>query len=69
MAPFFFIAGPSATLASIAAGGAGLFAIGGAITLFTGRSVLFAGSRQLLLGFIAAAATFGIGKAIGVAIG
>ena len=43
-------------------------AIGAIITLFTGRSALFSGSRQLALGFAAAGLTFAIGKAIGVAV-
>jgi VIT1/CCC1 family predicted Fe2+/Mn2+ transporter len=67
--PFFFLSGLEGAVVSLAAGATGLFAIGAAITLFTGRSVWFAGGRQLLLGLAAAAATFGIGKAIGVAIG
>jgi VIT1/CCC1 family predicted Fe2+/Mn2+ transporter len=66
---FFFLEGTSAIVTCVAAGGAGLFAIGSAITLFTGRSALFSGARQLVLGFAAAGATFAIGHAIGVAIG
>ena len=46
----------------------GLFAIGAAITLLTGRSALFSGTRQLLLGLLAAAVTFGIGRLIGVSV-
>ncbi len=68
VAPFFFLTGHTGTLASIGAGGVGLFGIGAAITLFTGRSALFSGARQLLLGFTAAAITFAIGHLIGVAI-
>ena len=45
LAPFFFIGGSSATLASVGAGGAGLFAIGAAITLFTGRPCLGSPAR------------------------
>ena len=66
---FFFLEGTSAIVTCVAAGGAGLFAIGSAITLFTGRSALFSGASQLVLGFAAAGATFAIGHAIGVAIG
>jgi len=69
LAPFFFLTGNTATMACVAAGGAGLFAIGAAITLFTGRSALFSGARQLALGGAAAGVTFAIGHAIGVAIG
>ncbi len=69
LGPFFFLDGARATLACVGAGGVGLFAIGAAITLFTGRSALFSGARQLALGFAAAGVTFAIGRAIGVAIG
>jgi VIT1/CCC1 family predicted Fe2+/Mn2+ transporter len=66
LAPYFFLAGQAATLASALAGAAGLFAIGAAITLFTGRSIWLSGGRQLALGAAAAALTFAIGKVIGV---
>ena len=65
---FFFITGPLAIGVSIASAALGLFAIGSAITLLTGRSALFSGSRQLLLGLLAAAVTFGIGRLIGGAL-
>jgi VIT1/CCC1 family predicted Fe2+/Mn2+ transporter len=42
--------------------------MGTAIAVFTGRSALYSAGRQLLLGLLAAAATFGIGRLIGVAI-
>ncbi len=66
--PFFFVGGSNAALASIAAGGVGLFVIGAAISLFTGRGMLWSGIRQLLLGFAAAGVTYAIGHAIGVAV-
>jgi len=47
----------------------GLFIIGTGITLFTGRTILFSGSRQVLFGLVAAGITFGIGRLIGVNIG
>lgn len=56
----------NAILISVGLSAAGLFIIGAAITLFTGRSVWFSGSRQVLFGLAAAAVTFGIGKLIGV---
>jgi VIT1/CCC1 family predicted Fe2+/Mn2+ transporter len=46
----------------------GLFLIGAAITLFTGKSIWTSGFRQVLFGLAAAAITFGIGKLIGVNI-
>lgn len=67
--PFFFRTGATAIALSIALSTAGLFLIGSAITLFTGRSIWFSGFRQVLFGLAAAAITFGIGRAIGVSIG
>jgi len=66
--PFLFVKDHRAPVASVAAGGVGLFVIGAAISLFTGRNVLWSGTRQLLLGFAAAGATYAIGRAIGVAV-
>ena len=68
VAPFFFTSGTQAILLSVAFSTVGLFLIGAAITLFTGRNVWFSGFRQVLFGLAAAAITFGIGKLIGVAI-
>jgi vacuolar iron transporter family protein len=45
-----------------------LFGIGAAITLLTGRGVLFSGTRQLLIGLGAAALTWAIGRWIGVSL-
>ncbi|MFM1744682.1 MAG: hypothetical protein RLZZ630_619, partial [Bacteroidota bacterium] len=67
--PFFFLTGTTAILSSAAVSAAGLFLIGGAITLFTGKSVWYSGMRQVLFGLAAAAITFGIGKLVGVSIG
>ncbi len=66
--PFFFTTGMTAILISVACSAAGLFLIGSAITLFTGKSIWYSGFRQVLFGLIAAAITFGIGKLIGVSL-
>jgi vacuolar iron transporter family protein len=66
--PFFFVGGMQAVLLSTLLSAVGLFTIGAAITLFTGKSVWFSGFRQVLFGLIAAAITFGVGKLIGVSI-
>jgi vacuolar iron transporter family protein len=63
--PFALVHGRAATFASLGASAAGLLVIGFAITLFTGRGVLFTGLRQLLFGLGAAGVTFAIGHAIG----
>jgi len=66
--PFFFTNGLKAIVISTVLSGLGLFLIGSAITLFTGKSVWFSGFRQVLFGLVAAAITFGIGRLIGVSI-
>lgn len=66
--PFFFFGGLKAVLFSALFSGVGLFGIGSAITLFTGKSIWFSGFRQVIFGLMAAAITFGIGKVIGVSI-
>lgn len=67
--PYFITGGTVAFVASICCAGLGLFAIGTLITLLTGRSALFSGTRQLCFGLLAAGLTFGIGRLIGTAIG
>jgi VIT1/CCC1 family predicted Fe2+/Mn2+ transporter len=66
--PFIFTSGVSAIVLSTCSSAVGLFLIGAAITLFTGRNVWFSGFRQVFFGLAAAAVTFGIGKLIGVTI-
>jgi len=63
---FTFMSGTAAIIASLLISAVGLFIIGGGITLFTGRNVLFSGFRQVTFGLLAAAITFGIGRLIGV---
>ena len=66
--PFIFTTGMKAVAISVGVSMAGLFLIGGAITLFTGKNVWRSGFRQVIFGLAAAAITFGIGKLIGVAV-
>ena len=66
--PFFFFDGYLSIILSAVFSAIGLFGIGAAITLFTGKSVWFSGMRQVIFGLIAAAITFGIGRLIGVSI-
>lgn len=66
--PFMFTSGFTAIIISVIASAGGLFLIGAAITLFTGKSIWFSGIRQVLFGLMAAAITFGIGKLIGVSL-
>ncbi|MEI6290604.1 MAG: VIT1/CCC1 family protein [Chloroflexota bacterium] len=67
--PFIFLTGMPAVYVSIVISAFGLFGIGAAITLMTGRSIWFSGMRMVLFGLAAAALTYGIGRLIGVAIG
>jgi vacuolar iron transporter family protein len=66
--PFFFTTGTTAITISVVSSAVGLFLIGSAITLFTGKSIWFSGFRQVVFGLMAAAITFGIGKLIGVSL-
>ena len=66
--PFFFLSGYKAIILSTVLSGLGLFLIGAAITLFTGKSIWYSGFRQVIFGLAAAAITFGIGKLIGVSL-
>ncbi|HMO94592.1 MAG TPA: VIT1/CCC1 family protein [Tepidiformaceae bacterium] len=67
--PWLFVAGLAGIVSSAIASGVGLFLTGAIITLYTGRSVLFSGSRMLAFGLAAAAITFTIGRIIGVSTG
>lgn len=67
--PYTFLAGFNAVILSAIFSAVGLFIIGAAITLFTGRPVWQSGLRQVLFGLAAATVTYLIGKLIGVSIG
>ena len=69
VAPFLFLGGRTAVVASLVASGVALAAIGAGTSLFTGRSVAFSAFRQLLIGYAAAAITYAIGMLAGVTIG
>jgi VIT1/CCC1 family predicted Fe2+/Mn2+ transporter len=67
--PFLFWGGATAILISLLVSAVGLFVIGAAITLMTGRSVLYSGFRQVLVGMAAAGLTYGVGRLIGISVG
>lgn len=67
--PFIFLSGMTAVYLSLFISALGLFGIGAAITLMTGRSVWHSGMRQVLFGLVAAGLTYGIGRLIGVSLG
>jgi VIT1/CCC1 family predicted Fe2+/Mn2+ transporter len=66
VAPYIFLTGISGIIASAALSVAGLFIIGAAITLMTGRHPVLSGLRQVLFGLVTAAVTFLIGHLFGV---
>ena len=67
--PYIFLTGTTGIIVSTVLSAAGLFVVGAAITLFTGRSVVSSGLRQVFFGMAAAAITFGLGRLFGATIG
>ena len=66
--PFIFGAGARALPISALLTALALFGVGATLSLFTGRSALFSGARMMLLGGLAAAVTFGVGRLFGVSV-
>ena len=64
--PFLFGSSWMNFTLALALSGIALFAVGAGVSLFTGRGMLYSGGRQLLIGAVAAAVTFTIGRMIGV---
>jgi VIT1/CCC1 family predicted Fe2+/Mn2+ transporter len=67
LAPLLFASGVGATVASAIVAGLTLAGVGAAMSILTGKSAFTSGLRQLAVGAIAAAITYGIGSALGVA--
>lgn len=68
--PFFFGSAATGVIAiSAAFSGLALFGVGAGVSLFTGRSTLYSGGRQVALGAAAAAVTYAIGILIGASTG
>jgi VIT1/CCC1 family predicted Fe2+/Mn2+ transporter len=66
--PFFFTTGPQAIAISALLSGLGLFGLGAAISLLTGKNVWWSGFRQTFFGLAAAVVTFGVGTLLGVTV-
>ncbi|MEO8228925.1 MAG: VIT1/CCC1 transporter family protein [Chloroflexota bacterium] len=64
--PFLFGGGLTIVAVSIALSLAAMFGVGVGVSLLTGRSALFSGMRQVVIGAAAAAVTFLVGRLIGV---
>jgi len=68
LSPFLFGLETDFFAIALVASTLGLFFLGAATTLFTGKSIWFSGIRQVIFGLGAAAITYGIGKIIGIAL-
>jgi len=64
--PYLF--GATSLWLALAAGGVGLFVSGALVARFTNRNWWSSGLRQLVLGCLAAAATYGVGRLIGATV-
>jgi VIT1/CCC1 family predicted Fe2+/Mn2+ transporter len=69
VAPFLVLGGDAALGTAIGITAVALFGVGAAISLFTGRSAVRDGLRMLAIGSVAGAATYGIGRLLGVSLG
>jgi len=67
--PWLASAGTAATVASIVIGGLAAVVVGVLVGSMTGRSRWRTALRQLAVAAVAAAVTFGIGRAVGVGVG
>ncbi len=67
--PFLIASGAHALPSAIVVTAVGLFVVGSLLSLFTGRNALYSGARMLLLGALAGAVTFAVGRLVGVSIG
>lgn len=68
LAPFVLRLGAAPLEWTLLLAGASLFGVGAALSLFSGRNALFGGLRMLSIGAAAGAATFGIGRLLGVSV-
>lgn len=64
--PYLFLSGTAALALAITLAAIAALVVGGTVGRLSGRSVLSAGLRQLLVGGGAAAVTYGIGAAVGL---
>lgn len=66
--PFLWAHGMWAIVQCVALAGFGLAAVGVFTSLFNGRGAMFSAGRQIVIGLVAAAFTFGAGRLLGVSI-
>jgi VIT1/CCC1 family predicted Fe2+/Mn2+ transporter len=63
--PWFITSGTAAILSSVIVAGVAALCVGGALSLFTGRSWWRSALRQLLISAVAAGVTYSIGRGVG----
>lgn len=69
LVPWFFAGGTGAIVASVILGLLGALAVGAALAVATGRSVVRSATRQALIAAFAAGVTFLIGSLVGTEVG
>ncbi|MEP6696790.1 MAG: VIT1/CCC1 transporter family protein, partial [Pseudonocardiales bacterium] len=63
-----YLLGTTSLLISLVLSALGLFGAGAVTSRFTNRGWLYSGLRQLLLGGVAAAITYAVGRAVGTGL-
>ena len=66
--PYLFGGGELVFVLSFGLSLIALFLVGAAVSLLTGRGLLFSGLRQVAIGAAAAAVTYAVGRLIGVSV-
>src|SRR6266540_1076447 len=66
--PYLFFGSFGAFVLSAVLSAVALFAVGAAVSLLTGRGLLYSGARMLLIGAAAAAVTYVVGHLIGISV-
>lgn len=67
--PYLLLSGQTALLGTLVVTAVSLYGVGATISLFTGKHALYGGLRMLAIGAAAGAATWLIGKGMGVVLG
>ena len=69
LAPFVLAPGPMALPWAVGVTAVALFGVGSMLSLFTGRNAAYSGARMLMLGGLAGAVTYGVGRLFGITLG
>ena len=68
VAPYLFVSGVAAWLASASLSFCALFGVGALLSIFTARGPLVSGTRMLVIGLVVSAITYGVGWLLGVSV-